>query len=187
MKKLFLIILITAAFSNTANAKSRTDSGSEKDHPYVGLDFTFSGVEHRHAADNDGVGLGLSLGYKSFVTDKVFLAPEVFYDYLDTPVVYRLGAKVNLGYKFDQKFSGFVNVGVTNNSYDDSRPGSQASYDASANRVAVLYGAGVSYDLNRDWALRGSYDWQRFDAKYNTGQKDRLSLGVLKLGTTYSF
>lgn len=185
MKKLLLITsVITALTTTSSNAYTKS---SAQGRPYAGLDLTFVNVDHKNnASDNDGVGFGLSLGYK-IPSDKLFIAPEIFYDYLDTSVVYRLGAKVNIGYEFTPKVSGFVNLGVANSGYDDTSPSSRSSYSSSANKMSMIYGVGIAYNLNHDWAVRASYDIQKFNVRYVNTSTDRLSLGVFKIGAMYNF
>lgn len=184
MKKLLIISsLITALVATSAKA-----ADSSLNRPYFGLDLVFVDVGHDNpsADDTDDVGFGLSLGYK-MTSDKLFVAPELFYDYFNTQIVYRYGAKVNVGYYFAPKFNGFVNIGVANNGYDDTTPAPQSSYSSSANKVSLIYGLGVAYDIDNNLAARLSYDWQRYNIRYDSSATDKISTGVLKVGVTYSF
>lgn len=186
MKKLLLVTSVIAALTTTSANAAHNESMEGR--PYAGVDLNFVETAHTNpsASDNDEMGFGLSLGYK-IPRDRAYIAPEIFYDYIDSVIVHRLGAKVNVGYSFNDRFDGFVNLGVASVGYDDTTPSPQSSYSSSANKMAMIYGLGVTYDLNHDWAAKLAYDRQRFNIRYDNSSTDRISLNVFKIGVMYSF
>lgn len=215
MKKFLILCTFLCAFFTSALA-------SAKEGTYVGADVLWSNAKHKYSnllygdndslngakVDSDDLGFGLNLGYKTNLTfgsfEKGFVAPEIFYDYLNNSskdfaytsgsiyrqdsasINSRYGAKLNVGYEILPKLSGFVNFGVANVDYDTRWPSSGRSYGAS--KIAPIYGVGLSYNLTDNWAMRASYDYQRFNTKYvNEGLRDKVTLGVLKVGAAYSF
>ena len=185
MKKLLVLTSVIAALTaTTANAyNDRLDQG----HPYAGVDLNFVDVQHNSGGNDDSeMGVGVSLGYK-MNSGLVYVAPEVFYDYADNIVVHRYGARVNVGYDFTPRFSLFVNAGVANAAYDDRTPAAQSSYSASDNDVSPIFGLGVIYNLNNEWALKAAYDRQEVDASYDTGGSDEIDLDTVRVGLLFNF
>lgn len=186
MKKLLVLTSVIAALTATnANAyNDRLDEG----HPYAGLDLNFVDVKHDSGGNDDSeMGVGVSFGYK-MNSGLVYVAPEVFYDYADTIVVHRYGARVNVGYDFTPRFSLFANAGVANAAYDNSTPVKQSSYSASDNDVSPIFGFGVTYNLNSEWALKAAYDRQEVDASYeDTGSNDEITLDTVRIGLLFNF
>ena len=182
--------------------------------PYVGVDILQSDVKHRFynrvdESDMDGnktksssKNFGANAGYKMNF-DKVFVAPEIFYDHFNSSakdfdsndpqyaadrieIDSRYGAKVNLGYNFCPKLSGFVNVGMANVRYNVKWESDNSSDGGS--KLAMIYGVGLSYALNDNWSLRTSYDRQTFNIRYmENGLRDKVRLDVVKFGVIYGF
>ena len=190
-------------------------SANAKDGVYAGADVLWSNAKHKYlnriaadtrdgqSVDDSSIGGSVDLGYKmSF--GEAFLAPEIFYDYLNSSskgfhyvdgannrqdsleLKDRYGAKLNVGYNIFSKLSGFVSVGVANTDYNNRRPSIGSSYGSS--KLAPIYGVGFSYGLTENIALRTSYDYQQFNVGYvSEGVRDRVTLGVLRLGAVYTF
>jgi len=195
-----------------------TKPKSTDDKFYVGVDGLYSHINHEHQympnrgnvtegrkTQGNNVGLGLNFGYR-VNADKLFVAPEIFYDYLNNSAVdfsryttgqstqsrievqSRYGAKVNLGYNLFSDLNAFVNLGFANVRYIDRDPLSGRS--SGDNKLAPIYGVGLLYDLNKSWALRASYDYQKFNARYYSfipGSRDVVRMHVVKAGLVYSF
>lgn len=149
-------------------------------------------------------GLGINLGYK-IAAGNLFIAPEIFYDYLNNSakdfgyeqdptisghrleVNQRYGAKLNVGYNLFAGLNAFANIGMANVNY------SMNLYSVNHTRQGVvqmnmIYGGGLSYDLNDHWLLKTSYDWQQFTARFDYPQeKDRIVLQTVKVGIAYKF
>ncbi len=187
MKKFLSITFIIAALA-AKSANAATYNVVSQNRLYAGADVTYSDVDRSHAsAKNDsGVNFGLNVGVK-IPYDRAYIAPEIFYDYINTVIVERVGARVNLGYNFSPQVNAFVNVGYANVGYDDTGPQSLTSYHDSNNRDSLIYGVGLSYDIDENWTVRGAYDRQDFKIKYVSGEKDEISLGMLRLGVAYNF
>jgi len=191
-------------------------SSSSENRVYAGIDIIYSKTNHKLKNLSDpenpsngltskgqNVGIGLDLGYKVNF-GKAFIAPEVFYDYLNNSacdftcpfianvgtmeVNSRYGTKLNLGYNIFPKLNAFVNLGLANIRYAFNDAPSQVHYKAS--KLSPIYGIGLSYDLDHSWTLRTSYDYQNFNARYYSnppGWRDTISLKVFKIGAVYNF
>ena len=190
---------------------------SAKDGFYVGADLLQARAHHQYRVlysagvfeDNGAqakatsTGFSLNSGYK-FNLNKVFIAPEIFYDrlnnsandftYQDSPANYRdninmnsrYGAKINLGYNIFSKFAVFANAGFSNVSYSVKWPSvDNARY---GHKLAMIYGVGASYNIDDNWAVRASYDRQRFNIQWvYEGLRSAVDLSVAKVGVVYGF
>ena len=208
MKKLSLALIAAGVFvASNANAK---------DGAYVGVDVLRSSAKHTYvdkrignpkdgdtSRDNSSIGLGLNAGYK-FSFDKAFVAPEAFYEYLNSSakdfyngegsdyvtdrmkINYRFGAKLNLGYTFVPGFSGFVNAGLSD--LKSTYNWDSAGRSRGVMKLGMVYGLGFAYDLNEKWTIRTSFDRQNINLQYMTeGRRDKVRLDVLKVGLVYNF
>lgn len=208
MKKTLSLIAIASSLLLTSQANA-------KDSFYAGADVLWANAKHRYydriayssnngdSIDSDSINFGVNAGYKANF-GKAFIAPEIFYDhintstkdfsYLDDPntkqdrmeINSRYGIKLNLGYNFFSKFSGFVNAGAANVSYNNRWPSENKSHGAT--KFAMIYGLGLLYEINDKWSVRTSYDRQTFNTQYvSEGLRDKVRLDVVKLGAVYSF
>jgi len=175
MKKNLITGLLCAVLISSA--------ASAKDGGYAGADIILSQADHRYDDNNIEPGLGIDLGYrKNF--DRVFLAPEVFYDQFDSSnsknlqFNARYGAKINLGYDFDQNFSGYLTYGMANLRYQLS------SGNDTKNKFTSVYGLGLLMKINKDLDAKVEYNQQRLDTPYSLGS---VQLNVLKVGVLYYF
>lgn len=208
MKKILAGFFSVLLFSNIANAKDGLYVGADylqakSKHTYRILyntgEYTQEGIKTRGTSD----GFAFDVGYKISANNKIFFAPEIFYDHLNNKVqdffaeqqnapsdrinIYsRYGAKLNIGYNILPKFALFVNAGLANIRYEvkwDSVGNSRADY-----KIAPVYGFGASYDLADNFALRASYDRQKFNAQWiYEGLRSKVDLSVIKFGAVYSF
>ena len=211
MKKIFLLSVLSLIISaSAASAKNGAYVGidfleARTKHIYKPMDssayFTKDFASNTRDKSN---GFGINAGYKfNIASSKAFVAPEIFYEYinnkaedffagfdpgtsgLDTLTIKdRFGAKVNLGYEVNEKFSLFVNAGVTKVKYGvHFKNKSAVTYE-----TAMIYGLGASYNITNNVALKLSYDKQNFNAKYfYEGSRDTIRLNVLKVGVAYNF
>jgi opacity protein-like surface antigen len=226
MKKLHIFTAILPLFFLFQNANAANDNVNDNsfqnshsnvsvdDKFYVGVDGIYSKTDHKYKTtygdsvassyQNRGrhgehLGFGINAGYK-MQYDRVFVAPEVFYDNLNNStndfggapttlnVDNRYGVKVNLGYDLTSNVSAFVNLGLANVRYINRDPttGTSSGY----NKLAPIYGIGALYKLNNNWALKAAYDYQKFSTRYYSSApliKDQLTLRVFKLGVIYNF
>jgi len=177
MKKNLIASLLCALLISSASYARDRDAG------YAGADIILTTADHRHDDNNVRLGLGIDLGYrKNF--DRVFLAPEVFYDQFDSSNSKtlqfngRYGAKLNLGYDFDQNISGYLTYGLANLRYQLN------SSTDTQNKFTSIYGLGLLFKINRNWDAKAEYTQQRFDTPYSLGT---VKLNVLKVGVLYYF
>jgi opacity protein-like surface antigen len=210
MKKFLVISSVIATLA--------ASSANAKDGAYVGFDVLASNVKNKYQdrtdstntangskIDHDAVGFGLNAGYKMGVGGDVFVAPEVFFDYLansSKPAPYQLysesnndryrvnnryGAKLNLGYDFTKEFSAFVNLGLTNVAYTHDLGSEGLSRGAS--KIAMIYGVGAAYNIDQNWAVKVGLDRQKFNTQGAFGEGDRYKvvMHTARVGLAYSF
>ncbi len=209
MKKTLSIIAIAASLITSSQAIA-------KDGIYAGADLVTSNAKFKYAStgssgssaqkkvDGTSVGAGVTVGYKKSFNSGIFVAPELFYDYLNssTKDYYynrppyqqdtlelrsRYGAKANLGYNFNDKLSAYATYGLAAVDHVDNfptRPSSQGKWKTSA-----IYGFGAVFNINENWGLKAEFNTQRFNVpySYDTGVVSKVRLNVLKTGLVYSF
>jgi len=212
MKKIFVIlsILISAITSFQANAK---------DGVYLGTDLIASNARWKYYGGNDSaqkrvdgssIGAGATLGYKKSFSNGIFIAPELFYDYLNssTKDYYynippfqqdtlelrsRYGAKANLGYNLDDKFSTYATYGLASVDHIDNYPSNNQGYFKGRSngkwKTSAIYGVGAIYNINENWGIKTEFNTQRFNVPYAYDFKatSKVRLNVLKAGLFYSF
>jgi len=191
--------------ANHSHAKHRIEGVSRNSNGY---DFALYG--NRTRTDKKEIGFGFEGGYKFELANAMFVAPEIFFDSLNNSsedpsandresYVYkqdrisidnRYGARLNLGYNFTQNLNAFVSAGVTNIDYQvnwNSQIGTKFS-SFSSNKIAPIYGFGLAYNLNDNWAVKGAYDRQAFNIRYNLdGWRSNVVLETFRLGLGYNF
>jgi outer membrane autotransporter protein len=209
MKKLFVISSVIAALAAT--------SANAKDGAYVGFDVLASNVKNKYQdrtdhtnssngskIDHDALGFGLNAGYKMGVGGNVFVAPEVFFDYLANSsktalrgqyegsnndrfrVNNRYGAKLNLGYDFTKEFSASVNVGLANTQYTYDVGSFGLSRGSS--ELGAVYGLGTAYNINDNWSLRFGLDRQKLNVRgVFEGERYKVTIHTARLGLAYNF
>lgn len=185
-----------------------------KDGPFISASLNWSDANHKFddrlkrnnanrrddgvSTDNQSSSFSVSAGYKKFIDNNIYIAPEIFYDHLNTRAIdfnctkptgafqgscddlfklnHRFGAKVNFGYELNQKFGVFANVGLSAVNWDillinETSPNNFKS--SQGNEENISYGFGLSYNVTENIFLRGSFDIQKFDLDYdisrNTG------------------
>ncbi len=208
MKKILASFFGVLLFSNIADAKDGFYVGANylqarSKHVYRivynAANYTQEGITTQDKSD----GFAFDAGYKISMNEKLFFAPEIFYDYLNNKasdffaeqqnahsdrihLYSRYGAKLNIGYNILPKFSLFTNAGLANLRYEvkwNSSGDSRADY-----KIAPVYGFGASYDLANNLALRVSYDRQKFNTQWiYEGLRSKVDLVVIKFGAVYSF
>jgi outer membrane autotransporter protein len=194
MKKLLIVSIIATIATSSANANDRA---------YVGLDLSSSHVKNK-VSDGEGTtkisnniaGFGLNAGYKINFNKGLFVAPEVFFDYLnnksspdDNSASYKIdsryGAKLNLGYNFNEKFSVFANYGLANVRYKLS------SSDLSENgsKIAAIYGLGFAYNINEQLTAKIGANRQKLATGFadNSGLEIKSAIETYSVGLAYNF
>lgn len=224
MKKNSFALLAVFFALFTQSAVAAENFFGLKGSAYIGVDGVISRVEHRYTSgpnspfsqpqtqkvENDGLGFGLNAGYK-INKGKFFIAPEAFYEklYNSNPDFYRssaqqgdkirinerVGAKLNLGYDFTEKFSAFVNYGFASVNYRQQFGSVNRFYDSRKN--GDVYGLGISYKITDNLAMRLVYDVQQIKTNYDIGgdtfsgqngdQKDSIKIKATKIGVVYNF
>ena len=202
--------------TNLYAARPSPSSNQARSGFYLGVDAIQSAVNHsylttkqqitvngHHSRGND-TGFGGNFGYK-IALQRAFISPEIFYDQLNnsasdfgstqfpaTPgdslnVDNRYGARINFGYNLFSKFNIFANVGAADVRYKIDLA-SSIGKSRGGNALAMIYGGGISYDLNDHWLLKASYDWQQFIVRYDlASETDRITLQTARLGIAYKF
>ena len=212
MKK-YLTILLTLFFvTSEASAKDSFYVGvdgiwSHVRHKFKGQSDDYSLLfedPNRPKVDADDLGIGSGLGYK-FEHEKFYIAPEIFFDYFNNKapafnfpnwsnamiVRYRYGMKVNFGYNINEKFSALVNYGVALVDYDVhfknmAQYGLPSSYGEQTS--SQLYGAGLIYNINTNWAAKLAYDHQTSNLRYiYRGLNSKARIETTRLGLIYNF
>lgn len=207
MKKTLAILLASTFIAANASAK---------DGFYLGADALYSHTKHKYTTltpsldhslqgkqtYGESLGFGLSAGYK-ISADKLFFAPEIFYDNLNNKahdffyqepnsrqdtlrIDNRFGGKLNVGYNICKNFSAFVNAGLASVDYIVKWPSVELS--RGVHKTAPIYGLGFMYNLNDNLAIRASYDYQKFNIQYiQEGRRSEVVLDVYKVGLVYGF
>lgn len=199
MKKLLITTAIVSLFSATS-------SFAKTEGHYVGLDIIQTEIEDGELAtnpnvkvplsDSDSVSLGVNYGY-AFNFSKIFLVPELFYDYSNVEAKdisnypinlnQRYGAKLNLGYDITEKFAIFGNVGIAVNDfeYDFS---SVSGYGVESDKVtSALFGLGLKYNVANNVSLKVSYEVSSLDPRTPSSNDIDYDFSVIRVGAAYNF
>lgn len=204
MKKYFIAACVVSTLTcYNANAKDGAYIGVNANLSQANYKYQGSTTPTQRRIDTDQkLGVGGYVGYKKSFGD-VFVAPELFYDYLNSStsnyykmttnkkmdtmeIRSRYGAKLNVGYNFTNSFSGFVNYGLSQLDHVDNYPTINTS-DGKW-KTAAIYGVGLGYGLNKDWCVRAEYNSQRFNVPFSaTPGTSKVRLNVLQVGLAYHF
>jgi len=200
MKKLLIISSIVASMA--------VSSANAKDNAYVGFVLLASHAKNETIDLNSGTnagkssqtaaGLGLNAGYKIGFNNGLFIAPEAFFDYLNNKdtdkqdknntytINSRYGAKLNLGYDLNDKFSVFANYGLANVGYQVSLGSSNESHGAS--KIAAIYGLGVAYNINEQLTVKLGANRQDFNTRgVDQGIRIKNVIKTYSVGLAYNF
>lgn len=169
---------------------------------------------NRSDAASSASGFSFNLGFKSYL-NRFYAAPEIFFDQLNssTPdfyapqpqngnplrfsqdelaVNYRYGARLNLGVNPYRNLNFFANIGIASVDYDvrwnNSNSSIYGNNSHGSQELTPIYGAGISYDINKHFTIKLSQDYQRIKAVYVfEGLVDQIDLMVTRAGVAYSF
>ena len=185
-----LSLIICSTFTNPLFAR---DGG------YVGLDYLISNAKFKYAGDvnsyssqiitkSDSVasGVGIVVGYQKSYKN-IFIAPELFYDYLNSStrdysfrespyqqdsmeIRSRYGAKLNLGYSFNDQFSTYLTYGFSSLDYVANFPSINESKNRS--KISSIYGIGAVYNFTKNWGMKLEFNTQRFNVPYTLDLAD---------------
>lgn len=202
MKKSFIFLILTYAIFAEKSAFARTEGS------YLGINANLTKATHQYTSDGDisttdiyaqkaegsNVGFGLSYQY-AFNKNGLFLAPELFYDRLNSGVRdndintialdYRYGAKLNLGYDIFDNTAIYVTGGLSNLRYRVG--GRSRDFD---NQYTSLWGAGLSFYPHKNVAVNFEYNISKFNLTVrNSDLSDhtRSTAEVYKVGVAYHF
>ncbi len=129
----------------------------------------------------------------SKVKDSDQLLPD-FFAQDELAVNFRYGVRLNVGVNVYRNLNLFANIGIASVDYDirwknltsDNPQFSLRSH--SGHDITPIYGAGISYDINKHFAIKASQDFQRITATYVlNGLTDQVDLMVTRVGAAYSF
>ena len=223
MKKIYIISAVLFSLFATAAAEA-------KDGAYVGGDLALSNAVYRYKnknnstasadtnaqykIDGEGIGFGLVAGYKKSLNQKTFVAPELFYDYLNTSTKSyfhnyndtaggfnaandtmdlrsRYGIKANFGYNLTDKFSPYVTLGLAQVQYINRWP-SEASFGVATTEAKIetapIYGIGALFSVNDNWSVKTEINQQKLHLQYFDDRgTSNVTLRVLKVGAVYNF
>lgn len=205
MKKYFILSLLCASLTTSiANAKEGVYVGANailSQATYKFSNPTASAPQGRVAGKD--VGVGAYVGYKKSF-NQVFLAPEIFYDYLNSSsqnyyrtsgtskqdtleIRSRYGAKANLGYDFSECFSAYLTYGLAILDQVNNYPSVKVSNGK--NKTAAIYGLGGQLKINDQWSARAEFNSQRFNVPFSVvaGSDSKVRLNTLNIGAVYNF
>lgn len=210
--------LIFSIFSFVVNAKNHPYVGINGIISDSKIDI------HDINLNKKSLGLGANVGYK-INNNGLIIAPEAFFDYLNnektltssseelnfingqkytvtfidsskTKLNYRYGARLNIGYEFNNKFSIVANYGLAavnykyNNEYFyyDEFDGKQSepSIKKRGSKISSIYGLGAGYNLNKNITLKLNANLQNFDYKIKES-KVKNKIMTYSAGVAYNF
>ena len=207
---IFTLLLSLIICSTSPNPLFAKDGG------YVGLDYLISNAKFKYAgevepedklftkkSDSVASGVGIVAGYQKSYKN-IFIAPELFYDYLNSStrdysfkespyhqdtmeIRSRYGAKLNLGYSFNDQFSTYLTYGFSSLDYVIKFPSTNES--RSRRKTSSIYGIGIVYNFAKNWGMKLEFNTQRFNVPYELDLSDssKVRLNVLKTGLIYNF
>lgn len=185
MKKIILISAVSSMIAVSAFAKTEGDYGS--------VNWTYNRAQF--GSDDKTVsasGVGIELKH-AFNQDKIFLAPAIFAEWnhlnrdvnsTNVTINNRYGAKLNLGYDFNDDVALYIVGGY---SFLNYRTNSPAGAKTDRAKGDLFYGIGLTQSLNKDWALNFEYNYQEFDLSNSEGQRISTNYDTVKLGMNYKF
>jgi len=221
MKKLFLTLLVASCLT--------ISESYSKDRFYIGGDIIQNRIISKYedrgyyqntiplpenstiSSQNRMLSYGVSSGYTKDICNKIFIAPEIFYDQLNNftkdyfyndpynksakdGIAFnsRYGFKMNLGYNINDKLSSYINVGVSKVNYKFKYESIEFTQEKF--KTSPIFGIGASFKLNKNIALRGEYNHQHFNMRYGVYPSDngsvarsKVRIDAIKIGILYSF
>ncbi len=221
MKKFLTLTALSIIVSSPAFALSEGD--------YLELDGVYTDTSYYHvynsndiivrtrptnSSGTNGVGLTFKSAY-NFENSNFFLAPGVFveqnsfgsssvsgYDKVNLQIRNRLGARIDLGYDFDNGIAPYVTAGYAYVRYNSRSSGTDLSNNwVTATRTGSsgneFFGFGARFPLkNKNLSLNFEYNYQTFDTKnavpvqasdYLINSQYRTRLDIYKVGLSYKF
>lgn len=181
-------------------AVAGASQADEKDHSYMGLGTGYTWTDTKVSGsdiDTDGAEIGVyggrvwEMGKRSFVG----LEGDVFngdvdgsYDGLSVNQEWSFGAYGLAGYHVTEELKAYGKAGVVSTQFETNDAGTTDSEWLHG----VRFGAGMEYDVSKNWALRGEYLYTNYQdeniAAFGGGftniEPDSHSVRV---GMTYSF
>lgn len=111
---------------------------------------------------------------------------------------YRYGFKMNFGYRPTTRLDLFVNAGIASVHYmmrwvNDCPAGYTLCHKSySVFETTPIAGAGLSYAIDENWAVRAAYDFQRIKVSYAAAQQleglvSQADIQNFRLGVSYQF
>jgi hypothetical protein len=182
LRKLIMKKTLKASFILAGIALSATSIAAQQSF-YLGGQASYNWLSGRASInDYQGVGVGFNLGYNFKIAPKVFLAPELAYDYLGSINSINVSAVSLLAkatYCFKPNLDFFVKGGVLRQYVEIS------GFSGNSDLTGSL-GFGVAYALNKNWELFTQYT-HMFGSSINNMTSNRLQYDNLGFGATYNF
>lgn len=200
MKKLVTAVSVAAVFAS-ASAMAKTEGH------YFGADLIRSEAQYQSRTNglptsgvnkfNSSVN-GYGFDYRYAVNmDRVFVAPGVFYDKIDAKAIAsnsdtvniksRYGVKLDVGYDVTDKVGLYFTNGFAETGYKVdgvvNGTGTKSKSD-----LKYYYGAGVTFNIVKNWDLRAEYTTQSFGMETAVeAVRVKARLNVMKFGVLYKF
>ena len=203
MKKLIAVTSMITAITSSAFAKTEGH--------YVGADISSvhtnniyltdgaNTPDYRRFKDNS---VGFGVNYKhAFNFDRVFIAPGVFFDHLDSKAVdqdedtmkvnHRYGAKLDVGYDVTDTFAAYVSAGVDRVNY--TMDWKSQGKDKTDSKTGILFGVGLAYQICKDFTVNVEYNTQTiqpitpYDETSYAINEVKTRIDVTKIGVSYHF
>lgn len=188
MKKILPVLFALSFAANSAKAETQGH--------YVGINLVNTYHKgYQESSDSDNNSVGATYGY-AFNFDRLFVAPELFYDHNDSEnnnyslysweYDYSYGIKFNLGYDVTDDIAAYVTMGHAEIRYQVYGQG----YLGRATNEYFIFGAGGRYSINNDFDLSASAELGKLGKTndlLNTTDGANSFIRVFKFGLIYKF
>ena len=187
---------LTSAFAKTEGnyfgvdfVNTRTDLDQIKQSDGSKIKYN-NGDEDNSNQPSAGINYKYALNYRSF-----FAMPELFAEYSNATartisndelsLKYRYGARLNLGYDYDDFLAVYLITGFANNNYEvlEASNGSKKT----GNDFAPIYGGGFKLSMTKQIDLNFSYEVSDVTMKTQYQDKWNFDVKVLRIGLAYKF
>ena len=179
------------AFSIVASAANAETQGH-----YVGLNLVNTYQKgYQESSDSDNNSWGITYGY-AFNFDRLFIAPEIFYDHNDSEnnnhdvykfeYDYSYGIKANLGYDITDDLAGYVSLGHA----EIRNQTTAAPLRGRGSNEYLIVGFGGRYSINDSFDLSASFELGKLgksDDIFNSTDGANSFIRVTKFGLIYNF
>lgn len=194
--------ILGSLITNSSFAENKNQFSLSIINSKVENDYKSSTINEPTAYDSNGssISYAINYGYKIELPSNLFITPGLFYDNINNlakesspidkeKIKYRYGLKADLGYNILDSFAAFGSVGLATVKYDINWMSTNTKLHKSDNDTSLVYGAGLSYDINDNIFITAEYNFQSIELKANTqiNQHYDSDIEVFKLGIGYQF